>query len=86
MTKKLYRVVTRIPPTATGVDYSSAYVVAVTPSEAYAIYRAFLDRNNIGFSRDRCLDRVELIAEECDYPECGTLLLRGSVRGGKDDN
>lgn len=74
---KLYLVTCR------GMTYSASgstvhginYVVANNPDEAYKIVRELLDKQNIGFSHDRALHKVELIAEEGIYPECKTRLI-----------
>jgi len=46
------------------------YVSAEGLSDAYGKLRSSLDKREIGFTKDRCLSRIELIAEEGDYPEC----------------
>lgn len=53
-----------------------AYVVADNSGEAYEKVRGYLDDNQIGFCSDRCLDKVELIAEDENYPDCGIKLYR----------
>lgn len=53
-----------------------AYVVADDAEEAYQLLRQKLDKNDIGFSRERVLDTVQLIAEEGDYPECNVYLIK----------
>ncbi len=55
-----------------GVAHGIAYVLAKDPSEAYRILRKDLDERDIGFATDRALDRIELIAEDTEYPQCGT--------------
>lgn len=55
-----------------GVAHGIAYVLAKDPSEAYRILRNDLDERDIGFSTDRELDRIELIADNAEYPLCGT--------------
>ena len=81
MGRKLYKVRVRIPSSGTGINYSYAYVVADNETEAYKLYRSFLDKNNIGFTKDRVLDTIELLAEEGKYSECGTMLLIGEKDG-----
>lgn len=73
MVKKLYKVTCR------GMTYGDqphgiAYVVAANPSEAYKKVRASLNERNLGFQKERELDKIELLAEVGDYPECGTAL------------
>lgn len=43
------------------------YVVASDPTTAYNKVRKHLDENDIGFSSDRELDKIELIASSKDY-------------------
>lgn len=76
MSRKLYRV------TCKGMTYSSsggtvfgvAYVVAKNTDAAYEQVRQALDSRALGFKSERELDRVELLAEEADYPDCNTIL------------
>lgn len=71
---KLYRVkLTGIHGT-TSTNYNESFVVADNPAEAYEIVREYLNKEDIGFSRERCLDTVKLVAEQCSYPECRTML------------
>jgi len=70
MSVKLYRVETKMT-----MDYHVWFVVAVNTEEAYQAVRTFLDDKDIGFRRDRELDSVTLIAEETEYPNCGTHLI-----------
>jgi len=51
-----------------------AYVVANDPTEAYNKLRSFLDKNKIGFKKERELFTIELLAESADYPDCGIRL------------
>ena len=51
--------------------YGVAYVVAENPDAAYRKLRAELDKRDLGFVRDRALDKVELIAEASETPDCG---------------
>ena len=76
MNKKLYRV------TCQGMNYGLsgkfahgvAYVVAFDPEDAYLMLRESLDNRDLGFSSERELKMVELIAEVGDYPACGAAL------------
>ena len=67
---KLYRVRCR----GMTDSHGTAYVVAKDAGAAYAMLRASLDRRDLGFSRDREMDRVELVAEVGAYPGCGCAL------------
>jgi len=52
----------------------SAYVVAEDAADAYRRVRAELDKTDLGFTKGREMDKVELLAEEGMYPECGLRL------------
>ena len=67
---KLYRVVCK----GMIVSHGSAYVVANDPTEAYKKLRDYLDKKELGFRVDRELDKVVLIADESEYPDCGEQL------------
>lgn len=73
---KLYRVQLRgMTSKATRVAYGDSYVVAGSPSKAYEIVREYLDKRDLGFTHERALCSVELLAEGLvDYPECRTQL------------
>lgn len=73
---RLYLVKCRGMQYATGnsVVHGVAYVLARTTEEAYRKVRAYLDKHDIGFSCDRELQSVELVAESADYPECSMRL------------
>ena len=75
-TQKLYKVTLQGMHTSFSIrhDYGTSFVIAVNPDEAYQKVRAFLDENNLGFVHERELKCVELIAEQKDYPDCGTIL------------
>lgn len=73
-TFKLYKVTIRGGFSGTGTDYNESYVVARSPNDAYAKVRKFLDDNDLCFSDERELKRVELIAECKQYPQCKTML------------
>lgn len=51
-----------------------AYVIAKDAGEAYKILRDDLDKRDLGFSSDRAMDTVELIAQNTEAPECGIKL------------
>lgn len=73
MTLKLYRVTCRGMTTTVGgnVAHGLAYVVAEDAADAYRRVRTELDKTDLGFSKDREMDKVELLAEEGMYPDCG---------------
>jgi hypothetical protein len=74
--ENLYRVTLRGMKTSIAgtVAYGVSYVLASNPTSAYATVRYFLDKNDLGFSHERQLEKIELIAECKRYPECGTIL------------
>lgn len=76
MGKKLYRVTCRGMTYSIGTDvvHGIAYVVADSPNAAYKKLRASLDRRDLGLSEYRELDKIELLAEVADYPDCGVAL------------
>lgn len=61
LVKRLYLVKTR------GLDPS--YALANDPAEAYDKVKRWLDRNNYGFSKDRVLESVTLIADVSQYAD-----------------
>lgn len=67
---KLYRVKLR----GMASSYGVSYVVADNPDHAYKRVRKYLDVRDLGFSKDRELDTIELLAETGDYPACQTQL------------
>lgn len=77
MSKKLYRVTCRgMQGAALGnkVSHGVAYVIAEDTAEAYAKLRAYLDMKDFGFDQDRELEKIELLAEVAEYPDCGIRL------------
>ena len=68
---KLYRITLQGNFPAIG----DPYVVAENSDLAYQKVKDFLDKKDYGFSHERELDKIELIAEACDYPKCKTILL-----------
>jgi len=73
---KLYRVeLTGMTYSVIGKVYGISYVVAENSDQAYIKVKEFLDVNNIGFTSDRELKLVELIADEVKYSVVGHLLL-----------
>lgn len=51
-----------------------AYVVAENTYSAYKMLRKFLDENDLGYSGDRELKSVELIADSYIYSDIGYML------------
>jgi len=73
MSLKLYKITCKgMTVSSTGVAHCVSYVLAKDPTDAYKIMRTSLDKRDLGFSKDRELDKVELVAENTDYPDCGT--------------
>lgn len=73
MGKKLYKVTCR------GMTYGLkphgiGYVIASDPIEAYGKVRVSRSERNLGCPMDRELDKIELLTESADYPDCGTVL------------
>ena len=66
---KLYKVNLRGLGGGSGVNYKSSYVVAENADKAYLTVRSHLDEKDYGFTRDREMESVELLAEDSDYAE-----------------
>lgn len=78
---KLYRVnLVGMRNRSSGTEYGSSYVIAEDAGKAYYTLKQYLEREEIGFSGDRALKSVELIAECTNYPECRTMLLFAETR------
>ena len=74
-TNKLFRVILRgMTSSMTGVAYGISYVIAKNMDEAYKKVREFLDDNDIGFRKDREIEKVELLAEDYQYTDTGAML------------
>ena len=72
---KLYRVTLRgMTSSVTGASYGISYVVAKNTEEAYQKLKKFVDENDLGYSSQRELDKVELLAEDYQYTGTGTML------------
>lgn len=71
---KLFIVKLRGLGTTRGIDYSKSYVVADDTDEAYKIVRKFLNDKDYGFSKERELSSVELIADENEFTDVMTRL------------
>ena len=73
--KKLYRVILKgMTHNSTGVAYGDSFVIAEDSNEAYLKVRKFLDEHDLGFTNDRCLESVQLIAEDYQYTPTGHIL------------
>lgn len=68
MSRKLFRVET------VGMKDRIHYVVASDAGAAYQAVRSCLDQHEWGYVNDRALKSVDLVAEQDEYPECGTML------------
>lgn len=75
MTQKLYQVRCRGLTNKLGshINHGLAYVVAEDPNQAYQNLSSLLERD-LGFSHERELDSVTLLAEQVDFPLCGFTL------------
>lgn len=72
---KLYRVtLSGMMSTASGTAYGIPYVVADSPDGALEKVQEFLSKNDFGFSSDRVMKSIELLAEEGTYPPCNIQL------------
>ena len=60
----------------TGAPWGIAYVLAEDPTEAYNKLRAKLEKEDLGFSHERILSKVSLVAEEGLYPDCRMQLIQ----------
>lgn len=71
---KLYKVTLQgMSFSATGPTYGAGYVMAADPKEAYEIMRKSVDKWGVGFSWERGLKSVELVADTEQYGECKTI-------------
>lgn len=79
-TKKLFKVTCRgMNFFSTGVVHGIAYVVANHPTQAYEILRKHLDKSNLGFTSERELESIELIAEDYEYTNTKIMLFIDST-------
>jgi len=70
---KLFRITLRgMASTMMGtqVAHGAPYVVAESMDRAYEMVRDELDSRGLGFSKEREIEKCELLAEEGDYPCC----------------
>lgn len=70
---KLFRVTLR-GSSISNCFNNTSYAVAPDPTAAYEKVRTFLDKNDIGFVKERELDKVELIADSYRYNNVGLML------------
>ncbi|HWR21057.1 MAG TPA: hypothetical protein VN444_04255 [Verrucomicrobiae bacterium] len=68
-TLKLYRVTCR----GAGIGWVF-FAVSTDATSAYRKVRDDLDEHNRGYTSSRELERIELLAEQTCYPDCGTIL------------
>lgn len=72
---KLYKVTLKgMTQNSTGIAYGISYVVARDSNEAYLKVKDFLDEKGIGFSRERELDKIELLASDYSNSNVSHLL------------
>ena len=78
MTRKLYKVTCRGMQSSIGscIVHGIAFVVATNPDQAYRKLLKYLEKEDLGYDRDRELETIELIAEDDDYPDCQTRLFQ----------
>ena len=68
---KLYRITLKgLHGAGIDTDYGNPYVVAKSPNEALKKVQDYLNENDYGFSHEREMKTIELLAEEEDYPGC----------------
>ena len=73
--QKLYKVTLKgMTFSSTGSCYGVSYVIAEDSHKAYMKVKKFLDDNNLGFTKDRELKTVELIASSYQYNNIGFIL------------
>lgn len=76
-TDKLFKVKLRgIFGTGGGVKYHKSYVVAKTMDGAYKKIRDYLDDKGYGFTEDRELSSIDLVAEDYEYTNVLTRLFQ----------
>lgn len=72
---KLYRVTLRgVFGSNITMNYTVSYVIAEDSNLAYLKVKNYLDEKDYGFSKERELDKVELIADSKEYNDCLTML------------
>jgi len=70
--QKLYRVRLRGLNSVISTNYGNPYVIAISPNEALAKVQANVNDKDLGFTKDREMQSIELLAEVGDYPTCRT--------------
>ena len=58
----------------TSVSYHKSYVVADNSDVAYKKVREYLDTKDYGFTSDRGMGNVQLLADEGEFNDTGTRL------------
>lgn len=76
--QKLWRV--KIRGSGMGL-YNPSHVISPDATTAYDTVRRELDRLDYGFSKDRELLSVELVAEDYEYTETGSRLFLPNIAG-----
>ncbi len=67
----LYRIELKgMTSNSTGTVYGNPYVVAAGMDEAVKRVQDYLKEQDLGFPKDRVLDKIELLAETGDCPGC----------------
>ena len=64
MHKKLYQIITGLPSSN---KCWCSYVIADDPTAAWEKVKDYIEKKDIGFSIDRRLKSIEVIAEDCDF-------------------
>jgi hypothetical protein len=68
---KLYRITLKgMCGTYDGTAYGNPFVVAENTEDALKKVQEYLEEQDFGFSHERELDTIELLAETGDYPMC----------------
>ena len=68
---KLFRIkLTGMKYSSIGTLYGCPYVVAESAEQALAKVQKYVRDNDLGFTNDREMESIELLAEEGDYPGC----------------
>ena len=57
-----------------GVSHGISYVVAENTDEAYLKVKKYVDEKDLGFSKDRELATIELVADSREFNNVGTML------------
>lgn len=71
---KLYKVTLKVLTNPIGVSLHESYVVATDTNMAYKKIRDWLDKKDYGFSHERELMKIELLAEDYEYTDVRTRL------------